>query len=190
MADQNSKIQLEGRVTTMNAVLISIRPKWCEKIISGEKTIEVRKTRPKLATPFKCHIYCTRRGQDLNIPISQEALMRDWLETGSMKSLNCPRGNGKVIGEFTCDEIFCFPADSAIPWFLSWDACLTAEEIHGYLGEKTGFFWHISDLKIYDVPLELENLTGIRTLRNGMGFELWKLDRAPQDWCYLVGGNE
>ena len=55
----------------MNAVLISIRPKWCEKIISGEKTIEVRKTRPKLATPFKCHIYCTRGRHDLNIPISQ-----------------------------------------------------------------------------------------------------------------------
>ena len=51
MQDPNS------RVTP--AVLISIRPKWCEKIISGEKTIEVRKTRPKLATPFKCHIYCT-----------------------------------------------------------------------------------------------------------------------------------
>lgn len=165
MADQNSKIQLEGRATTMNAVLISIRPKWCEKIISGEKTIEVRKTRPKLATPFKCRIYCTKGRQDMG-------------------------RNGKVIGEFTCDEIFCFPADSAIPWFLSWDACLTAEEIHGYLGEKAGFFWHISDLEIYDVPLELEDLTGIRTLRNGMGFELWKLDRAPQDWCYLVGGNE
>ena len=40
------------------AVLISIRPKWCEKIIGGEKTIEVRKTRPKLQTPFKCYIYC------------------------------------------------------------------------------------------------------------------------------------
>lgn len=26
----------------MKAVLISIRQKWCEKIISGEKTIEVR----------------------------------------------------------------------------------------------------------------------------------------------------
>ena len=35
------------------AVLISIRPKWVEKIASGEKTIEVRKTRPTLATPFK-----------------------------------------------------------------------------------------------------------------------------------------
>ena len=53
MADQNSKIQLEGRATTMNAVLISIRPEWCQKIIGGEKTIEVRKTRPKIKTPFQ-----------------------------------------------------------------------------------------------------------------------------------------
>ena len=43
----------------MKAVLISIRPEWCAKIASGEKTIEVRKTRPKLETPFKCYIYCT-----------------------------------------------------------------------------------------------------------------------------------
>lgn len=42
------------------AVLISIRPKWCERIASGEKTIEVQKTRPKLETPFKCYIYETR----------------------------------------------------------------------------------------------------------------------------------
>lgn len=44
---------------TVKAVMISIRPKWCEKIANGEKTIEVRKTRPKLETPFKCYIYCT-----------------------------------------------------------------------------------------------------------------------------------
>ena len=36
----------------MKAVLMSIKPKWCEKIFSGEKTIEVRKTAPK-ETPFK-----------------------------------------------------------------------------------------------------------------------------------------
>ena len=28
------------------SVLISIQPKWVEKIASGEKTIEVRKTKP------------------------------------------------------------------------------------------------------------------------------------------------
>ena len=39
------------------AVLISIRPGWCEKIMTGQKTIEVRKTRPKMDPPFKCYIY-------------------------------------------------------------------------------------------------------------------------------------
>lgn len=48
----------------MKTVLISIQPKWCEKIISGEKTVEVRKTRPKLETPFKCYIYCTKGDKD------------------------------------------------------------------------------------------------------------------------------
>lgn len=47
------------------AVLISIRPKWCGKIVSGEKTIEVRKTRPKMETPFKCYIYCTKAEERL-----------------------------------------------------------------------------------------------------------------------------
>ena len=28
------------------AVLISIRPMWSQKIMSGQKTVEVRKTRP------------------------------------------------------------------------------------------------------------------------------------------------
>ena len=41
------------------AVLISIRPEWVEKIADGEKTLELRKTEPKLETPFKVYIYCT-----------------------------------------------------------------------------------------------------------------------------------
>lgn len=40
------------------SVMLSVRPERCEKICCGEKTIEVRKTRPKLQTPFKCYIYC------------------------------------------------------------------------------------------------------------------------------------
>ena len=45
------------------AVLNSLRPKWCEKIISGEKTIELRKTRPKMNPPFKCYIYKCGNGK-------------------------------------------------------------------------------------------------------------------------------
>ena len=87
------------------AVLISIRPMWAQKIMTGQKTIEVRKTRPKMDTPFKCYIYCTAGRPDPNIQISNYRLMRDYLETGSMKSMNCPLGNGMVIGEFTCNRV-------------------------------------------------------------------------------------
>lgn len=62
----------------MKSVLISIRPQWCEKIASGNKTIEVRKSAPK-EVPFKAYIYCTK---------------------GKSQS-RC----GKVIGEFTCNNI-------------------------------------------------------------------------------------
>ena len=44
----------------MKSVLISIKPKWCELIASGKKTIEVRMTRPKQDTPFPCYIYETK----------------------------------------------------------------------------------------------------------------------------------
>ena len=149
------------------AVLISIRPKWCEKIINGDKTIEVRKTRPKLDTPFKCYIHCTIGGQDLNIPISQERLMRDYLETGSMKSLICPLGNGKVIGEFTCDRIYELETkarggsyyvkneDQPTTNFIARQSCLDLKDMHDYLHAQTGYGWHITDLRIYDAPREL-----------------------------------
>nr|DAJ13711.1 MAG TPA: activating signal cointegrator [Siphoviridae sp. ctXG577] len=32
----------------MKTVLLSIRPNWCKLILSGMKTVEVRKNRPKL----------------------------------------------------------------------------------------------------------------------------------------------
>lgn len=73
------------------AILISIRPKWCELIASGKKTIEVRKTRPKIDTPFRCYIYETRG-----------------YERVGNENLNCiigGSGRGKVIGEFVCDKI-------------------------------------------------------------------------------------
>lgn len=77
------------------AVLISIKPKWCAKIASGEKTIEVRKTRPKLDTLFKAYIYCT---------------MPDTKDPHNILELHGADGkirkaNGKVIGEFTCERI-------------------------------------------------------------------------------------
>lgn len=74
----------------MKAVLISIRPEWCEKIINGRKTIEVRKTRPKMDMPFRCYIYRTK-GSVPHIINGKWAKMEV---------------DGTVIGEFVCDDIF------------------------------------------------------------------------------------
>ena len=133
------------------AVLISIRPKWCKKIVLGEKTIEVRKTRPKLETPFKVYIYCTSGRPDLNIPISPERLMQDYLDTGSMRSLNCTLGNGKVIGEFVCDRIDTFLPENEpyviynIDYDYVFQTCIEYGTLWNYGNGKTLYGWHISN---------------------------------------------
>lgn len=186
------------------AVLISIRPKWGEKIVLGEKTIEVRKTRPKLEMPFKVYIYCTSGRPDLNIPISPERLMQDYLDTGSMQSLNCPLGNGKVIGEFTCDQIYEIQK-RGIPenfdyCYLSLDewgnddieaeikaisaSCVSKKELNAYGASKPVLYgWHISNLKIYDEPKELGEFTGLRKTKFGM--EPVAITRPFQSWGYV-----
>lgn len=152
----------------MKAVLISIRPKWCQKIISGEKKIEVRKTRPKLNQPFRCYIYQT--------------------------------GKGGVIGEFVCDEIFDLPCGARIPSDIARGACLEPVEIHKYLGTGEGYGWHISNLKIYDTPRELDDFRRARKNdwwcesyamyceHNGTcGNASLQIRRPPQSWCYVEG---
>lgn len=157
------------------AVLISIRPKWCEKIANGEKTIEVRKTRPKLETPFKCYIYCTveMAGYDalwvLDAPTREEySVMAVCAYLENPKGAN--KGNGKVIGEFDCDRIYKIDKDSTDFLFKAGElsvykqaaeekcglcVAMTDDELHGYLGHCQGYGWHISDLKIYDAPKKL-----------------------------------
>nr|DAP50326.1 MAG TPA: hypothetical protein [Caudoviricetes sp.] len=120
------------------AVMLSIRPQWCEKIASGEKTIEVRKTRPKLETPFKCYIYCTNNNTDNN----PRNIWRRKDRTGFEHILN-----GKVIGEFSCDSIFPIWDGYA---GNNGDDCLSFDERENYLNGEMGYGWHISDLVIYD----------------------------------------
>ena len=87
------------------AVIISIRPKWCQMIASGEKTIEVRKNRPKLDTPFKCYIYCTR---DKHLAFMQNQTGTNLIACMDVETaipVGGSVGNGKIIGEFICDRI-------------------------------------------------------------------------------------
>lgn len=152
------------------AVMLSIRPKWCEKIASGEKTIEVRKTKPKLDTPFKCYIYETQGW---------------WKRDGIMAF----RLGGHVIGEFTCDRIDRLaPANEPYGIYdidddYVFQTCLENGALWDY-GHGTPLYgWHISNLKSYDTPRELSEFTGLRNTR--FGAAPYGIKRAPQSWCYV-----
>lgn len=167
-------------------VMLSVRPKWCEKIASGEKTIEVRKTRPKLETPFKCYIYCTLQGCNEFFRVD---LGRDVAKWNRGKWAD---RKGKIIGEFTCDRIYELAPLNHAPDDVEKQACLTREEIVNYL-KGTGYGWHISGLKIYDTPKGLSKFSrpfencidkvcdefGCASCENG-----GHIKRAPQSWCY------
>lgn len=172
------------------AVLISIRPKWCQKIVSGEKTIEVRKTKPKLETPFKCYIYCTLPKYPHEDFIATDYPMPQFY------------GGGKVIGEFTCDRIFpinVFDNGSIQNWLFEHmeRSCLAYEELAGYIGNgKTGHGWHISGLLIYNHPRKLSEFQRATDPCDSCHAEYtWEctdckkiggnIKRPPQSWCYV-----
>ena len=171
------------------AVMLSIRPKWVEKIANGEKTIEVRKTKPKLDTPFKCYIYCTLQGCNEFFRVD---LGRDVAKWNRGKWAD---RKGNVIGEFICDRIYELAPLNHAPDDVEKQACLTREEIVNYL-KGTGYGWHISDLRIYDAPRELSEFQRATDPCDSCHAEYtWEctdckklggdIKRPPQSWCYV-----
>lgn len=180
----------------MKSVLISIQPKWCELIASGKKTVEVRKTRPRIDVPFKCYIYCTRNKERLIEVIHDGDDMGDFVHKGKPNfiktftddwSLFGVFKGGQVIGEFVCNCMTGLKADNMIQAYYnnSKETCLTDEEIKRYANGEKLYYWHISDLVIYDKPKELSDFY-LAAYRQGNRVRPPKpLTRAPQSWCYV-----
>lgn len=197
-----------------NSVLISIQPKWCELIASVKKTVEIRKTRPKLDTPFKCYIYCTK-GRDTLWRGKDRCYVSDYWE--NEKDIGCV---GKVIGEFVCNKVdriaHCGTSNYDFNLKLV-DTQLRAMHVSGkylnqcqlsyadmtrYANGRDIYGWHISDLVIYDEPKSLEvfnasclKIKPCETCRYSVNDDLpfaeisagcdRTIRRPPQSWCYV-----
>lgn len=189
----------------MKTILMSIRPKWCHKIFTGEKTIELRKTAPK--PPFKVLVYCTK------------AYLPWWKKdsTGFEHILN-----GKVIGEFICEKVdeisvhndIVYSAGNLFADKLK-NMCLTVDELRVYLGKKNrGYALGITAPKLHDKPRDISKFYtslpdkvldsgdydcrmpgdvlcmdapegGDRCAECGFGGRK-AVSRAPQSWQYIV----
>ncbi len=198
----------------MKSILISIQPKWVEKIASGEKTIEVRKTAPDV--PFKACIYCTKAKpylyREANPPF--HLFLDSQLYKGD--GYDDRLFSGKVIGEFICDKV-----DKIIPLqhtyynyiglpianvteYGIWNddlaqMCLKKKEIYNYGKGKMLYGLHISNLKIYDKPKKLREFYTKKTCNSckESGYEStacvydedckvpMPITRAPQSWQYV-----
>lgn len=189
----------------MKSVLILTRPEWCEKIFHEigtdkngkpiyEKSIEVRKTKPSIPTPFKCYIYCCKAKSQWRYSNYEGAY---------------ENSNGEIVyaqqhvsGEFICDKVM-FLTPLGLRGFEMHEEilkmmCLTNDDLNAYGGLKTLYGWHISDLKIYDKPKELKDfllpcggkicwgcnllkVKGAECINRGKRYAT----RPPQSWCYV-----
>lgn len=182
------------------AVIASVRPLYCYYYAIGRKTLELRKTCPKLDGPFKVYIYCTKLVKNL--------IRGDIATTIDYVAMY----GGKVIGEFVCDTILrnCEKANADIAEAQS---CVKRENILEYSGGHEVFGWHVTNLKIYDKPKELsrfvvegdcdrKNCENCGWFSYGDGYiveddcdlayenidrkvSIKPLFRPPQSWCYV-----
>lgn len=196
----------------MKSVLISIKPRWCELIASGKKTVEVRKTRPKIDVPFKGYIYCTkeelltRSHYNGKIYVASSRKCQTALERNGNITFS-----GKVIGEFVCDKIdriqkrgihnnfdYCYLSlnewgndDIEIEITDIKKSCISKEELNLYGAHSPCLFaWHISNFVIYDKPRELSEFRSYNTRayfdeKIGLPMPTHEITRPPQSWLYV-----
>ena len=169
----------------MRAILISIKPKWAEKILNGEKTIEVRKSTALYKAIQKLidengyaefYVYCSkinRKDYHLIESITDKGETEYEVDyyIGSEGYLDyC--FDGKVMFKFRCynvEEILIklngnYYTNTLSNNKLLTKSCLSQNEIFEYTNAHvskigcylfSGYAIHISDLEIFDKPKEL-----------------------------------
>lgn len=114
----------------MTDIILSIHPKWAQKIYSGKKIFEVRKTAPGLfRANHDCIIYL--------------------YETSPIKKIT-----GFVFLDWVRREIFL--GKGLISPRLINGSCLSEEELIKYSSGKDLYFWDLKDPFKFDTPQDIK----------------------------------
>ncbi len=120
----------------MKTIILSLHHKWWTKMVSGEKDIEVRKTKPMVSSGEPCRVlvYVT--------------------------------GGVGVVGEFTCNDFWAINVFPNLQKFVgkqnldvSFHSCLSLKELYEYAGNRTAplYGWHVENLVEYATPKPLSD---------------------------------
>lgn len=197
----------------MKSILISIKPKWCAKIMNGDKTIEVRKKFPKDYVGW-VYLYCSKKD-------GFTGKIRDGVDCydGELYKYNFDKGhkvkekkglfydgetlinsiNGKVVARFWCDKVeeilnYGLARRSEIMMEdLLKKSCLTMRQLNKYAPHKEYkdddyiYAIHISKLEIFNKPKELSEFWNCgKQVRKGV-FNYSIIHKAPINYCYIEG---
>lgn len=193
----------------MKAIMISIKPKWCAKIMNGEKTIEVRKNKA-LANAIQnlidengyadIYVYCSK-GKTLQKQCSKivNGKMIDVHWNTDKNEGGFGGFNGKVLFKFSCYKVEEIKNNLAMRFFtesanekeLSEKSCLNGDKLFWYLAPQElkvkccGYAIYISNLEIFDKPKELSEFYNIVPSKLPLTREIKYLTKAPLNFCYV-----
>lgn len=165
-------------------VLISIRPHWVTEIFSGRKTIEIRKTAPKIQGAFWAAVYVTKPEMSyIGKYIDGQDDGFGHVYHGKTKILKAPKypgewtagAAGKIVGKILVDR--CWEYFAEIPQdypTLAYFGCAELDDVVKYAGGRDRLYgWNILKSVKYDTPKKLDE---------------FGLKRPPQSWQYLMEG--
>jgi len=116
----------------MTDIVLSIHPKWAEKIYSGEKTIEVRKTEP-----------------DWEKAESQDDLLIYLYETAPIKKVT---GLVFLPWVYKFDKELFENPERYLGDSILRDSCLTIKQLVKYSNRSDLYFWDLKDPFKFDIP--------------------------------------
>ena len=194
-------------IKSKKAILISIQPRYVADIISGKKTLEIRKTIPKCDLPIDVYIYCSKG------PGYCHHAFEDFKPKDKQAVIPLQLCNGYVVAKFTLNNVeeIMIDVNESIYYgthslgepILLKESCLSYKELDGYLdtiwwnGEHhiVGYAWHIDNLVIFDRPLLLNehfynvpSKADVKWFKDnyiGKGVLVQSLLKAPQSWRYV-----
>ena len=160
------------------ALILSVKPKYAYNILTGDKTLELRKRVPK---DFKgwVYVYVTKSEQLLTKIINEWCLTKygtDMSPNGKVFTVN-----GKIPFRFWFDEYGeLFFVDSEDDYKLTYDLgiyydydedifnkmCLTKSQVLDYGKGKDLYAWHIKNLDIFDKPKQLSEFVNFKKYNN------------------------
>lgn len=193
----------------MKSILISIQPYYAYLEMKGIKTVEMRKTEPKdKEWSRKVKVYVSHNEKSFKRIPKED---REWFT----------QYVGKVAFEFVCEKVDKIGSDwirhyGEMPLIIYYknveyqeickNACLGYGEMYKYSNDKDLLALHITDLKIYDKPKELGEITtyttrhryttkkakeftgdgiNIEKLMHGNRVEARIITKPPQSWQYI-----